>query len=72
MAIVDPRVVETMPMTVAASSGFDVLCHAIESYTARPFTKRPPAEPKHIRPLNQGLIIIIRIRISYFDNNIEF
>ncbi len=28
------------PAMVVAASGFDVLCHALESYTARPFTAR--------------------------------
>jgi len=37
-----------------AASGFDVLSHAVESYTARPFTSRPrPAHPSQ-RPPYQG------------------
>jgi hydroxyacid-oxoacid transhydrogenase len=39
-AIVDPRCAATLPAEVVAASGMDVLCHAIESYTARPFTRR--------------------------------
>jgi alcohol dehydrogenase class IV len=39
---------------VVAASGFDVLCHAMESFTARPFTARPkPAGPR-ARPMSQG------------------
>jgi hydroxyacid-oxoacid transhydrogenase len=39
---------------VAASTGLDVLCHAVESYTALPFTERPrPARPS-LRPTYQG------------------
>ena len=56
LAVVDPRVTLTMPATVVASSGFDVLSHAIESYTAKPYSQRIPAQPRHRRPLNQGFI----------------
>jgi hydroxyacid-oxoacid transhydrogenase len=39
---------------VAASSGLDVLSHAIESYTALPYDRRPaPAHPT-LRPAYQG------------------
>jgi alcohol dehydrogenase class IV len=39
---------------VVAASGFDVLCHALESFTARPFTARArPAGPS-ARPMSQG------------------
>ncbi len=54
LAIVDPENTRTMPPLVAASSGLDVLAHAIESYTAKPFTQRPyPATP-NLRPAYQG------------------
>ena len=54
LAIVDPRSTETLPGGVVASTGFDVLCHACESYTARPYTSRPkPAHPSQ-RPPYQG------------------
>eukprot|EP00127_Corallochytrium_limacisporum_P007053 Clim_evm13s241 gene=Clim_evmTU13s241 len=53
-AVIDPSVTHTLPPNVVAASGFDVLSHAIESYTARPFTRRPAASPKANRPLNQG------------------
>jgi len=53
-AVVDPRTAGTLPADVVAASGMDVLCHALESYTARPFTARPaPAQPS-ARPLSQG------------------
>src|SRR5574337_1365836 len=39
-ALVDPRVTQTLPASVVAASGMDVLCHAVESYTARPYTVR--------------------------------
>jgi len=53
-AIVDPRVSRTLPASVVAASGMDVLCHALESFTARPFTRRAaPASPL-ARPASQG------------------
>ncbi len=54
LGIVDPENTRTMPPMVAASSGLDVLCHALESYTARAFdTRSRPARPK-LRPAYQG------------------
>ena len=54
LAIVDPTTAESLPGGVVASTGFDVLCHACESYTARPYTSRPrPAHPSQ-RPPYQG------------------
>ena len=45
LAVVDPSVTLTLPAEVTASCGMDILCHALESYTARPYTdfdrKRP-------------------------------
>src|SRR5438094_5535273 len=41
LGILDPENTRTMPPQVAAASGFDVLSHAIESYTALPFQRRP-------------------------------
>jgi len=38
MAVVDPELTMTQPAGVTAASGLDILCHALESYTARPFT----------------------------------
>jgi hydroxyacid-oxoacid transhydrogenase len=54
LAIVDPANALTMPRKVATYSGLDVLCHAVESYTALPYTKRArPASPQ-TRPAYQG------------------
>src|SRR5262249_44797675 len=54
LALIDPTAPRTLPPMVVAASGFDVLCHALESYTARPYTARPrPAEPA-ARPMSQG------------------
>jgi alcohol dehydrogenase class IV len=34
-AIIDPRVLVTVPPEVAAETGFDAVCHAVEGYVAR-------------------------------------
>ncbi|CAF0976659.1 unnamed protein product [Adineta steineri] len=55
LGLIDPDFVQTMPSRVAANSGFDVLCHAIESYTAIPFNQRTPRPKDPIeRPTYQG------------------
>ena len=54
LAIVDPENTKDVPPVIAASSGLDVLCHALESYTAIDFNQRPlPKRPKY-RPAYQG------------------
>jgi hydroxyacid-oxoacid transhydrogenase len=54
LGIVDPNNTATLPLKVATYSGLDVLCHAMESYTALPYTKRiQPASPQ-LRPAYQG------------------
>jgi hydroxyacid-oxoacid transhydrogenase len=54
LGLLDPENTRTMPPEVAASTGLDILSHAVESYTAIPFTARPrPGRPK-IRPAYQG------------------
>jgi alcohol dehydrogenase class IV len=37
LAVVDPELTLTQPAGVTASAGLDILCHALESYTARPY-----------------------------------
>jgi hydroxyacid-oxoacid transhydrogenase len=54
LAIVDPLNVVSMPRHVAMYSGFDVLCHALESYTAKPFTERAGQANPRDRPTYQG------------------
>lgn len=54
LAIVDPTTAETLPGGVVAACGFDVLTHACESYTARPYTSRPRPEHPGQRPPYQG------------------
>jgi alcohol dehydrogenase class IV len=53
-ALVDPRVTATLPANVVAASGLDVMCHAVESFTARPYTARPTSSPATSRPMSQG------------------
>ncbi|HEU4534964.1 MAG TPA: hydroxyacid-oxoacid transhydrogenase, partial [Polyangiaceae bacterium] len=53
-ALIDPRATATLPAEVVAASGFDVLCHALESYTARPFGDRPRPPSPGARPMSQG------------------
>ena len=43
-----------MPPEVAASSGLDILSHAVESFTAMPFTDRPRPDRPALRPAYQG------------------
>jgi len=54
LGIIDPENTRTLPPMVAASTGLDVLTHAIESYTAMPFNKRPKPERPILRPAYQG------------------
>ncbi|WP_332642009.1 hydroxyacid-oxoacid transhydrogenase [Aeromicrobium sp.] len=37
LAVVDPELTLSQPAGVTAAAGLDILCHALESYTARPF-----------------------------------
>jgi hydroxyacid-oxoacid transhydrogenase len=43
-----------MPPQVAASTGLDILSHAIESFTAMPYTDRPMPDRPATRPAYQG------------------
>lgn len=55
LGICDPLNTRTMPPAVHASSGLDVLCHALESYTAIPYNERTPRPTNPIlRPAYQG------------------
>ena len=55
LGLIDPDFAQSMPSRVAANSGFDVLCHAIESYTAIPYSQRTPRPTDPIeRPTYQG------------------
>src|SRR5271154_7168925 len=55
IGICDPLNTRTMPSAVHASSGLDVLCHSLESWTAIPFHERTPRPTNPInRPAYQG------------------
>ena len=46
LAIVDPALTLTQPAMVTASAGMDILCHALESYTAKPYTAFERKQPE--------------------------
>jgi alcohol dehydrogenase class IV len=50
LAIVDPRLTATQPPEVVASAGFDILCHALESYTAQWFGDFDAKQPEQRVP----------------------
>lgn len=54
LGLLDPENTRTMPSQVAASSGLDILSHAVESFTAMPFTDRPHPGRPSARPAYQG------------------
>lgn len=54
LALIDPENTRTLPRAVAASSGLDILSHALESFTALPFHERVRPERPLLRPAYQG------------------
>jgi hydroxyacid-oxoacid transhydrogenase len=54
LGFLDPDNTRSMPPQVAASTGLDVVSHAVESYTAIPFDRRPLPERPILRPAYQG------------------
>lgn len=54
LGLIDPDNTRTLPSAVAAASGLDVLSHAVESYTALPFSQRARPERPILRPAYQG------------------
>jgi hydroxyacid-oxoacid transhydrogenase len=53
-AIVDPSLTDTLAPEVVASCGLDVICHAAESYIAKPYSQRDAPESPGDRPPYQG------------------
>jgi len=54
IGMIDPENTRALPRMVAACSGLDVLSHALESYTALPYHRRPAPEHPGLRPAYQG------------------
>jgi hydroxyacid-oxoacid transhydrogenase len=54
LGLIDPDNTRSLPPQVAACSGLDVLSHALESWTALPFDRRPAPEHPGLRPAYQG------------------
>ncbi len=54
LGLLDPENTCGMPPQVAASSGLDILSHAVESFTALPFFERPRPDRTVLRPAYQG------------------
>lgn len=53
-ALVDPACIDTLPGGVVASTGFDLLSHAIECYTAKAYTHWGRVPSPDARPMIQG------------------
>ncbi|MGZ4494991.1 MAG: hydroxyacid-oxoacid transhydrogenase [Nocardioides sp.] len=50
LAVVDPALTLTQPAGVTAACGMDILCHALESWTARPYTSYEHKKPEERVP----------------------
>ena len=53
-ALIDPACAESLPPTVVASTGFDLMSHAIECFTSRAYTRWPQVADPLARPMIQG------------------
>jgi len=53
-ALIDPACCASLPPMVVASTGFDLLCHALECYTAKAYTRWAKIAEPGKRPLIQG------------------
>jgi len=50
LAVIDPALTLTQPPGVTAACGMDILCHALESYTSRPYTSYQRKQPEQRVP----------------------
>ncbi len=50
LAVVDPALTATQPPEVTAAAGLDIVCHALESYTARWYADQPAKTPEQRVP----------------------
>jgi alcohol dehydrogenase class IV len=53
-ALIDPACCDSLPPMVIASTGFDLLCHALECYTAKAYTRWARVDDPMKRTLVQG------------------
>lgn len=54
IGVLDPHNTRTLPQMAAASTGLDVLSHALESMTTLPYDSRVAPESPELRPAYQG------------------
>jgi len=79
LGMVDPENTKSMPTLVATSTGFDVLVHALESYTNLPYDHRERPSSPVLRPAYQGrnpisdlwTAEVIRIAAKYLPRAVE-
>jgi hydroxyacid-oxoacid transhydrogenase len=50
LAVVDPALTLSQPAGVTSAAGMDILCHALESYTARPYASYDKKQPEQRVP----------------------
>ena len=80
LGVVDPLNTRSMPSAVHSSSGLDVLCHSLESWTAIPYHERTPKPTDPLRrPAYQGAnpisdiwsMIALRMCVEYLPRCVK-